>query len=389
MLSSVIPGNALDFASDITQIVFVISFPALTIILCRWSKIFRFISPIIICYLAGIIAGNTIKTGLNKEMLTSIYELSVCLAIPILLFSSNFIKWLEHSRTTFLSFFLAVVSVVLCSILTFYIFRHDIPDANKISGMLIGVYTGGTPNMSAIGLALKVKEEVFLLLNSADIFFSAIYFIFLITVAKKFLGLFLPAYKGYESSSSEVTDNARGSGTISLKQRALTVFISIILSAAILGIAFAISFLLKGEVVTPIIILVITTLGIAFSFSKKVQSLKGTFDTAEYLLLIFAVAIGTLADFRELLDSSSAIFYYLATMLGFSIILHIILGAIFRIDTDTLIITSTAGIFGPAFIGPVANGIRNKQVIVPGITMGLLGFAIGNYLGIAVAWLLK
>ncbi len=76
-------------------------------------------------------------------------------------------------------------------------------------------------------------------------------------------------------------------------------------------------------------------------------------------------------------------------MLGFSIILHIILGAIFRIDTDTLIITSTAGIFGPAFIGPVANGIRNKQVIVPGITMGLLGYAIGNYLGLAVAWLLK
>jgi uncharacterized membrane protein len=76
-------------------------------------------------------------------------------------------------------------------------------------------------------------------------------------------------------------------------------------------------------------------------------------------------------------------------MLGFSIILHIIPGAIFRIDTDTLIITSTAGIFGPAFIGPVANGIRNKQVIVPGITMGLLGYAIGNYLGLAVAWLSK
>jgi uncharacterized membrane protein len=389
MHSYIVSGNISEFIHNLIQIVFVLLFPAFTIALCRWSKIFKFISPIIICYLAGIIAGNTIKTALNKEMLTSIYELSVCLAIPILLFSSNFIKWLEHSRTTFLSFFLAVVAVVLGSILTFYIFRHDIPGANKISGMLIGVYTGGTPNMSAIGLALKVKEEVFLLLNSADIFFSAIYFILLITVAKKFLGLFLPAYKGYESPGSEVADNAGGSVTISIKQRALTVFISIILSAAILGVAFAISFLFKGEVVTPIIILVITTLGIAFSFSKKVRSLKGTFDTAEYLLLIFAVAIGTLADFRELLDSSSAIFYYLATMLGFSISLHIILGSIFRIDTDTLIITSTAGIFGPAFIGPVANAIRNKQVIVPGITMGLLGYAIGNYLGIAVAWLLK
>ena len=71
--------------------------------------------------------------------------------------------------------------------------------------MLIGVYTGGTPNMSAIGLALGVKEEIFLLLNSADIFFCAFYFIFLITVAKIFLGFFLPPYKGYESPGPNVS----------------------------------------------------------------------------------------------------------------------------------------------------------------------------------------
>jgi uncharacterized membrane protein len=375
--------------SNIIQLVFVILFPAFAIILCRWSKVFKFISPIIICYLAGIITGNTLQQWLNKAMLTTTYELSVCLAIPVLLFSSNFFRWLRHSRVTFLSFIFAVLSVVAGSVISFYIFRHNIPGANKISGMLIGVYTGGTPNMSAIGLALDVKEEIFLLLNSADIFFCAFYFIFLITVAKKLLSFFLPPYRDYESPSANITGPAAGTKAISPEKRILTVFISIILSSLILAAAFAISILLWHKVVTPVVILVITTLGIAFSFSKKIYTLEGTFDTAEYLLLIFAVAVGTMADFGELLASSSLIFYYLGTMLGISIVLHIVLAAIFRIDTDTLIITSTAGIFGPAFIGPVADGIRNRQVIVPGITMGLLGYAIGNYLGIAVSFLLK
>jgi uncharacterized membrane protein len=375
--------------SNIIQLVFVILFPAFAIILCRWSKVFKFISPIIICYLAGIITGNTLQQWLNKAMLTTTYELSVCLAIPVLLFSSNFFRWLRHSRVTFLSFIFAVLSVVAGSVISFYIFRHNIPGANKISGMLIGVYTGGTPNMSAIGLALDVKEEIFLLLNSADIFFCAFYFIFLITVAKKLLSFFLPPYRDYESHSANITGPATGTKAISPDKRTLTVFISIILSSLILAAAFAISILLWHKVVTPVVILVITTLGIAFSFSKKIYTLEGTFDTAEYLLLIFAVAVGTMADFGELLASSSLIFYYLGTMLGISIVLHIVLAAIFRIDTDTLIITSTAGIFGPAFIGPVADGIRNRQVIVPGITMGLLGYAIGNYLGIAVSFLLK
>jgi uncharacterized membrane protein len=375
--------------SNIIQLAFVMLFPAFAIILCRWSKVFKFISPIIICYLAGIIIGNILPKCLNKQMLTTTYELCVCLAIPVLLFSSNFFRWLKHSRVTFLSFIFAVLSVVAGSVITFYIFRHNIPYANKISGMLIGVYTGGTPNMSAIGLALEVKEEIFLLLNSADIFFCAFYFIFLITVAKKFFGLFLPAYKGYESPGTNVSVPLADTKAISPEKRILTVFISIVLSSLILAAAFAISLLFWRDIVTPVIILVITTLGIASSFSKKINTLEGTFDTAEYLLLIFAVAVGTMADFRELLASSSAIFYYLGTMLGISITLHVILAAIFRIDTDTLIITSTAGIYGPAFIGPVADGIRNRQVIVPGITMGLLGYAIGNYLGLAVSFLLK
>ena len=72
-----------------------------------------------------------------------------------------------------------------------------------------------------------------------------------------------------------------------------------------------------------------------------------------------------------------------------SIILHFILASIFRIDRDTVIITSTAAIYGPAFIGPVANAIKNKEVIVTGITMGLLGYAIGNYIGIGIGMLLR
>ncbi len=67
----------------------------------------------------------------------------------------------------------------------------------------------------------------------------------------------------------------------------------------------------------------------------------------------------------------------------------LLLAMVFRIDTDTTIITSTAGIYGPAFIIPVAEGIKNREVVVSGLTCGLAGYAIGNYLGFAVAWLLR
>ena len=59
------------------------------------------------------------------------------------------------------------------------------------------------------------------------------------------------------------------------------------------------------------------------------------------------------------------------------------------IDRDTLMVASTAAFFGPVFVAQVAAAIRNPSLLAPGIAVGLLGFAIGNYLGLGVAYLMQ
>lgn len=65
------------------------------------------------------------------------------------------------------------------------------------------------------------------------------------------------------------------------------------------------------------------------------------------------------------------------------------MASLFRIDADTVLITSTAAIFGPAFVGQVAVALRNKEVVLSGIITGLVGYAVGNYLGIFIAYLVS
>jgi uncharacterized membrane protein len=72
-----------------------------------------------------------------------------------------------------------------------------------------------------------------------------------------------------------------------------------------------------------------------------------------------------------------------------SVIVHLVFCRLFAIDGHTGLITSTAGIFGPAFIPPVANALKNREVILPGLICGVIGLAIGNYLGIGLAGLLR
>jgi uncharacterized membrane protein len=371
---------------QILLIVFLLGFPLLIMWAESKSRAIRWISPIIICYLVGILIGNIPGLSLNSAVLNTTTEISVVLAIPLLLFSANLPVLLKQVRPALFSFFLGITGVIVCVLLAYWIFGDRVSDAHAVSGMMIGVYTGGTQNMSAIGMGLGVEEETFILLNSADIVFSGAYFIFLLTAVKRIMARFLPAYKkGQNGSESKETEQVSQESRGNLIQ----IIAGLAIALCLVGIAIGTSLLIFGELVEPLVILIITTLGIAASFFPMVRTLPGTFNTANYMLLVFALAMGSMANFSELLAASSALFWFCGFVVFGSILMHYLLAILFKVDRDTLIITSTAAIFGPAFVGPVAQAIGNREIIPIGIALGLIGFAIGNYLGLSLALILK
>lgn len=70
-------------------------------------------------------------------------------------------------------------------------------------------------------------------------------------------------------------------------------------------------------------------------------------------------------------------------------ILHLLLSIIFRVDTDNYLITTTALIYSPPFVPVVAAALKNKDIITTGLTVGLIGYVVGNYLAVPLAYLLK
>ena len=365
----------------------ILGLPILILRLEKRSQVIRWISPIIICYLVGIIAGNIPGLLFNQAILEKVTTISVLLAIPLLLFSANFSRMIKQVRPALLAFFLGISGVIICSVVAFFVFRDQLAQPGAASGMMIGVYTGGTFNMSAIGIALDVEEEVFILLNSADIVFSGIYFIFLMTIGKRILSLFLPSYKEKWKNHNMPDEKVQPEKNSHRSLKNVTT--GIILSVLVVVVAVGLSFLITGQLTEPLIIMGITTLGIAASFHSKIRNLPQTFSSANYLLLVFAVAMGSMANFSELLSASSTLFYFCGFVVFGSVMLHFLMAFIFRIDRDTMIIASTAAIFGPAFIGPVANAIGNRDIIAMGIALGLIGYAIGNYLGLGLAYILN
>ncbi|MBP7962457.1 MAG: DUF819 family protein [Caldilineaceae bacterium] len=373
----------------IVQSLLFLALPLLAITLAHRVKALSWLSPVLLAYLFGMVLANTPGLPVDAGLSDTFTQATVPLAIPLLLFSTDFVGWVRYARSAVVSFVIACVSVGIMAFVGGLLFATATDETWKIAGMLVGVYTGGTPNLLSIGLALDVRQETYILLNAADVVVSGVYLLFLLSIAKSFLGKFLPAFRpqGADAFQTFSATHTQGASTSSRPWRGMLLGfgLSVLILAASVGVALAV----RGEMDIAWIILGITTLGIAASFVPRIRTLPATESLGNYLILVFCVAIGSLTNFSLLFQSGGTILAITAFVVAGTLVLHYGLCALFRIDVDTAIITSTAAIFGPAFVPPMAEALDNKTILLSGLTTGLVGYAVANYLGIAVAYLLR
>ena len=375
-------------------ILFVIT-PVVVIYLEGKFSILKKIGAVLICYGVGLIVGNmgVLPDGAEKyqNMLT---DITIPLSLPLILFSVDVRSWFKMARSAFLALITGLISVLLIIIIGYFIFRNDIENIWQVAGMLVGVYTGGTPNMAAMKTALNVSQELYIMTHTYDLTLGAIYLVFILSIGQKVFLWFLPPFKPVKNENTTVAEMNMEEEFESyggmLKKKTLFPLIGAFgISVAILGVSYGISLLLPKEYQTAVVILLITTFGIAFSFVPKIKAIKKTFQLGMYLILIFCLTVASMADISKLSNISFSLFYYVALAVYGSHIIHIALARIFKIDADTVIISTSALICSPPFVPVVAGALKNRQVILTGLVVGIAGYAVGNYLGVIVAYLLK
>ncbi len=378
----------------ILMFVFFLLTPVLVIYLEGKYKIVKKIGGVLICYILGALVGNLglLPEGAFKYQ-DLLSQLTVPLALPLILFSMDIRKWFKMAGSAFSSLFLGLFTVILMILVGFWIFRDTLPEAWKIAGMLTGIYTGGTPNMAAIKTALNVDTEVYLMTHTYEVALGAIYLIFILSVGQRVFLLWLRPFKSPETGKLKLDTNLEEdyeSYTGFFQRKTFVPVLGAVgLSILIFGASYGLSRLFPETFTTAAIILLITTFGIAFSFVPRIKNIKKTFQTGMYIILIFSLVVSSMADVRQLVNISFDLFWFVALAMFGSHILHALLARLFKIDADTVIISGSALICSPPFVPVVAGALRNREVILTGLIVGIAGYAAGNYLGVFLAYLLR
>lgn len=372
--------------------------PAFVLWLCRKSKILGKIGPIMLLYMIGIGIGNL--PSLPEQMATLqelLPNIMVPLAIPMMLFGCNFsFSDAGLQLKVVVSGFLAVVIAVTAGYL---LFGTNVDEGAKIGGIISGMYTGGTLNAAALQTVLKAKEETFVLINSYDILISFLYFVFLFAIGIK---LFRRLYgeptdpqlrnkqEGMSDTTSEEETNSNPYSGLWSKHGLYQLLKVISVTTCIVALSAAATLPLPEDWFMIVFILMLTTLGVCASFIKPVRNLKYSYDVGMYLIYIFSLAIATMADFSKF-DLTNGLYQiaFMSFAVFVSLAIHAIICRLMRVDADSMVISSVAFINSPPFVPMVTVAMRNRAVLVTGLGAGIMGYALGNHLGVLMANLLE
>ena len=372
--------------------------PALLIWLCQRLPWLDKAGVVVVSFTLGILlaASGLLPAGDDVRTLQStLAEVSVALALPLLVFSMDVGAALRLAGNTLKSLGLALLAVMLVSTIAAAVFAPYLNDIWQIAGMSVGAYTGGGPNMAAIKTAIGADDTLFTTMITYDILLSAMYLLFVMTVAKPIFSRLLPAFKAPEQEQDHSAFRHLADETANAYKPLLRLvllpktLLALLLAGMIVGAAVGIAKLVPGSMASAIAIITITTLGVAASFVPAVRNLPNSYPLGMYLILIFCFTTGSMTDTGILTRLNMPLFGYISCILVGAIMLQALLCRWLKIDTDTFLITSAAAIMSVPFIPVIAGALKNRAIIVPGFAAAIIGYVLGNYLGIAVAWITR
>ena len=327
-----------------------------------------------------------------SKLQSTIMSVAVPIAIPLMLFNCDFKLWTKALPKTIWSLVGGILAVLVAVVSGYFIFHTpDIPDFNKVAAMMTGIYTGGTMNFNALGASLGVDKTLMAIVLAFEMVFTTPYIFFIIGGGYKVFRKILPykdvTKKGRTDEEVATKDVENYTGMFK-KSNVGGMFIGLGLSILFLAIGAGLALLLTGTLNELIVILTITTLAIIASFFKKVRELPKTFELGMFFILIFSVIVASLFDIHSVNGGSLMIGLFVLWVMVIAAGLHLLFCRIAHVSGDLFCVSQIALLCSPPFVPPVVGAMQNKKVLISGIVIGLVGYAVGTYLGVAIALLL-
>lgn len=340
----------------------------------------------------GAVASNTGLIASESPLYGQVVNYVVPIAVCLVLFRVRLRDIARAGMPMIVAFGIASIGTmvgVLISGLIFEPFLNDILGASswKLAGPYTGTYIGGSLNFFALWDGLKIgNPDLFAAANAVDnLTIFPLFAIWMLVPA--LLGKRFPVSPRWHMPVNNEA-NAHDSKLSHLRVNHLVSLLFIAL------VVLAFSNWIKAALIDPILpqvpsILIVTTLALILGQVPFISRLEGSKELSNFAFYLFFAAVGAMINLYNAVVLSPILFVYVMVIIAVHMVIIYGAGRLLKLDVAVLTVASVAAKAGPPTVLAIAEVKEWGSLALPGVLMGLLGYAIGNYAGFATAYAMK
>jgi uncharacterized membrane protein len=314
----------------------------------------------------------------------------VSVGIALILFNVNIRSVLDAGPRMLAAFGLGALGTAMGAVVGALLFSGLVgPETWKLAGQFTGTYTGGGVNFAALGQALDTSPTMFSAAVAADVMLTAIWMAACLAVPvllgrkKADVEAERPPVPAENGSKEQTLEHA-----LSSSGRPIQISDAAALVALAIGTVWGAGKLAELFSFLPEV-LWLTTLVLVIAQIPAIKAIAGGALFGNYLILLFLAGNGAQSVVANILAVGPAVFYFALITVAVHGAVIFGLGMLLRIDLPSLAVASQANVGGAASAMAIAGARGYADRLLPGVAVGLLGYAIGNYLGFGIAGLVR
>ena len=310
------------------------------------------------------------------------------LAIAWLLLSVNLGDLKKAGSKMLGAFGLAMVGISLGAVVGALLFASALgPDGWKLAGMFTGTYIGGSVNFVAIGQGLELPADLWAGATAADALTTGIWMAATLLLPVWLVRWYRPIPEEFTKLGVGQESGAAANHPFFSPSAMSALDMSVLVAAGLLLLAASDLTARVLPAIHPILWL--TTYALILGHTRWFRRAEGALQLGTMVLHLFFVVIGIWSRVSEIAAVGLVVFYFTLVVVGVQAVVVYGGGRLFRMDLGTLSVASQASVGGPASALAVAVAREWPGLVLPGIIMGLFGYAVGTYVGFAIAYLVR
>ncbi len=266
----------------------------------------------------------------------------------------------------------------------------------KLSGAFTGTYTGGSLNFAAVGRGLELPASTFAAAAAADALTTAIWLGVTLTAPVFLMRADANPGAGVAAAPEETVTETAGRPEVGTAAhphpfwgRTPISLFDLVALAAIGMAVLALARLAAREIGLVPEILWLTSVALVLGQVPRIRRIHGAQQLGNLGLHLFFAVIGIRSLVAAIAQVGGAVFLYTLVVVGIHGIFLYSIGRLLRGSLPMMAVVSQAAIGGPSTAMAVAVARDWPALALPGIAVGLLGYALGNYAGFGIAYLVR